>query len=56
MGYVENNLLPNEEIVYKAKIHWIIYRGVILPILALLLCLQIIVKIQFLCILLDFLV
>jgi hypothetical protein len=26
MGYVENNLLPNEEIVYKAKIHWIIYR------------------------------
>ena len=33
MGYVEDNLLPNEEILYKAKIHWIIYRGVILPII-----------------------
>ena len=25
MGYVEQNLMPSEEIVYKAKIHWIIY-------------------------------
>ena len=25
MGYVEKNLLPNEEIVYKAKMHWSIY-------------------------------
>jgi uncharacterized membrane protein YdbT with pleckstrin-like domain len=35
MGYVENNLLPNEKILHKAKIHWIIYRGAILPIFAL---------------------
>lgn len=25
MGYVESNLLPNEQIVYRAKLHWIIY-------------------------------
>src|ERR1035438_5010311 len=25
MGYVENNLLPNEEITYQARLHWIIY-------------------------------
>jgi uncharacterized membrane protein YdbT with pleckstrin-like domain len=25
MGYVENNLLPNEQITYRAKLHWIIY-------------------------------
>lgn len=25
MGYVENNLLKGEEIVYKAKIHWAIF-------------------------------
>lgn len=25
MSYVENNLLKDEEIVYKAKIHWAIY-------------------------------
>ena len=25
MGYVENNLLPNEEITYHARLHWIIY-------------------------------
>lgn len=25
MSYVENNLLPDENILYKAKIHWSIY-------------------------------
>lgn len=25
MGYVEKNLMTDEEVVYKAKIHWIIY-------------------------------
>ena len=25
MGYVEKNLMTDEEIVYKAKIHWMIY-------------------------------
>ena len=25
MSYVENNLLPNEQITYRAKLHWIIY-------------------------------
>jgi uncharacterized membrane protein YdbT with pleckstrin-like domain len=25
MGYVESNLLPNEQITYRANIHWIIY-------------------------------
>jgi uncharacterized membrane protein YdbT with pleckstrin-like domain len=25
MGYVEKNLLPNEEITYQARLHWIIY-------------------------------
>lgn len=25
MGYVENNLMPNEELWLKAKIHWIVY-------------------------------
>ncbi|MFQ5964253.1 MAG: PH domain-containing protein, partial [Candidatus Scalinduaceae bacterium] len=30
MGYVEKNLMPSEEVVYKAKIHWSIYvRGII---------------------------
>lgn len=36
MGYVEKNLLPSEEIVYKAKIHWSIYiSGYILIIIGL---------------------
>ncbi len=31
MSYVENNLMPNEKVLFKAKIHWIIYLfGVIL--------------------------
>jgi len=25
MGYINNNLLPGESIVYQAKLHWIIY-------------------------------
>jgi uncharacterized membrane protein YdbT with pleckstrin-like domain len=25
MGYVESNLLPNEQITYRARLHWIIY-------------------------------
>src|SRR6202035_1507431 len=25
MGYVESNLLPSEQITYRAKLHWIIY-------------------------------
>ncbi len=25
MGYIESNLLPNEEIVYRASLHWIIF-------------------------------
>jgi hypothetical protein len=25
MGYVENNLLPNEQVTYRARLHWIIY-------------------------------
>jgi len=25
MSYVENNLLPNEQVTYWAKLHWIIY-------------------------------
>ena len=25
MSYVENNLMTNEEVIYKAKIHWSIY-------------------------------
>ena len=25
MSYVENNLLPNEQVTYWAKLHWVIY-------------------------------
>jgi hypothetical protein len=25
MGYIESSLLPNEKIVYKVKLHWIIF-------------------------------
>ncbi len=28
MGYIESNLLPDEKIVYKAKLHWVIAIGV----------------------------
>lgn len=25
MGYIESNLLPNEEVLYRANLHWIIF-------------------------------
>ena len=25
MGYVENNLMPGEEVTYRAHLHWVIY-------------------------------
>jgi uncharacterized membrane protein YdbT with pleckstrin-like domain len=25
MGYVDSNLLPNEQVTYRARLHWIIY-------------------------------
>jgi uncharacterized membrane protein YdbT with pleckstrin-like domain len=25
MGYIESNLLPDEEVVYRARLHWIIF-------------------------------
>ena len=25
MGYIESNLLPDEKIIYKARLHWIIF-------------------------------
>ena len=25
MGYIESNLLPDETIVYKAKLHWVVF-------------------------------
>ncbi len=25
MGYIESNLLPDEQVVYKARLHWIIF-------------------------------
>ena len=25
MGYVENNLMPGEEVMYRAHLHWVIY-------------------------------
>ena len=35
MGYVENNLLPGENVVYRAKLHWSFY---LTPISWLILC------------------
>jgi len=29
MGYIENNLMAGEEVVYKAKLHWIIFSGAV---------------------------
>jgi len=38
MGYVEKNLMPGEEVTYRASLHWIIYTGpVLVGLLALLL-------------------
>ena len=28
MGYIENNLLPGEDIIYRAKLHWILLQKV----------------------------
>jgi uncharacterized membrane protein YdbT with pleckstrin-like domain len=33
MGFVERNLLPNEQVTYRASLHWIIY---LLPVIVLL--------------------
>lgn len=38
MGYVDQNLMPREEVTYRASLHWIIYAGpVLVGVLALLL-------------------
>jgi membrane protein YdbS with pleckstrin-like domain len=34
MGYVEKNLLPNEQVTYRARLHWIIYLVPMIVILA----------------------
>jgi uncharacterized membrane protein YdbT with pleckstrin-like domain len=34
MGYVERNLLPNEQVTYRARLHWIIYLLPLVVILA----------------------
>jgi uncharacterized membrane protein YdbT with pleckstrin-like domain len=34
MGYVEKNLLPNEQVTYRATLHWIIYLVPMIVILA----------------------
>lgn len=33
MGYAEQNLLPGEEIIYKAKLHWALFLGPIGPLI-----------------------
>jgi uncharacterized membrane protein YdbT with pleckstrin-like domain len=38
MGYVESNLLPNEQITYRAKLHWIIY---VLPVIVFLIAIAV---------------
>lgn len=30
MGYIEQNLMPGEEVTYRATLHWIIYAGPVL--------------------------
>jgi len=30
MGYVEQNLMPGEEVTYRATLHWIVYAGAVL--------------------------
>ena len=42
MGYVERHLLPNEQVVYKTKLHWILF---VRPVLATLLGLVLIVAV-----------
>jgi uncharacterized membrane protein YdbT with pleckstrin-like domain len=38
MGYVESNLLPNEQITYRANLHWIIY---VLPVIVFLIAIAV---------------
>ena len=33
MGYVDNNLLPDERVIYLGKLHWVIYIGSIISFL-----------------------
>jgi len=33
MGYAEQNLMPGEEIIYKAKLHWALFLGPIGPLI-----------------------
>jgi uncharacterized membrane protein YdbT with pleckstrin-like domain len=33
MGYVEQNLMPGEEVIYKAKLHWAMFLSPIGPII-----------------------
>jgi len=41
MGYVEQNLMPGEQVTYRATLHWIIYAGpVLLGVLGLILLLS----------------
>lgn len=36
MGYVQDNLMPNEKVLFLAKIHWKVYlRGIVLLLMAL---------------------
>jgi uncharacterized membrane protein YdbT with pleckstrin-like domain len=34
MGFIERNLLPNEQVTYRAKLHWIIYLVPVIVLLA----------------------
>lgn len=34
MGYVESHLLPDEQIVHRARLHWLIYAKAVLVIMA----------------------
>lgn len=33
MGYIDDNLLPGEQVVYKASLHWIIYLRAVVVVL-----------------------
>jgi uncharacterized membrane protein YdbT with pleckstrin-like domain len=33
MGYVEQNLMPGEEVIYKAKLHWAMFLSPIWPLI-----------------------
>ena len=34
MGFVERNLLPNEQVTYRARLHWIIYLTPVIVVMA----------------------